>query len=225
MRILYDLAGANEKLRFSPYCFRVKLAMQLKRLEYQTEVVRMTEKDKIEFSGQGLLPVLRDGELVIADSWKILQHLDTHYPQYFDLQITTQPLQQFIRHWCDKSLHPALFKITAPFVHANLAVKDQGYFRETREKRINKSLEALASEREIHLLNLNLVVEPLRQTLSTQKYLAGDHTPGLADLLVLSAFLWPEALLPFALFEDIDAIQIWRQRVKQEWGITTPLQN
>ena len=58
-RILYDLCAAND-LRFSPYCWRVKLSLAHKKLEYRTVPVGFTEKYKIEFSGQNLVPVLDD---------------------------------------------------------------------------------------------------------------------------------------------------------------------
>jgi glutathione S-transferase len=217
MRILYDLAGANDSLRFSPFCFRVKLALHIKNLDYQSELVRFTEKEKLTFSNQTFLPVLRDGDAVIADSWKILQHLDHQYPHTAALFNPAEAASiNFIRHWCDKSLHTALFFVALPFVHANLAEKDQVYFRETREKRIGKTLEAVAGERDLHMANLQRTVEPLRATLADQAYLAGD-APGVADLLVLSALMWPMSVVPFSLFENDDVINAWIIRTKQAW--------
>jgi glutathione S-transferase len=218
MRTLYDLTAASDTDRFSPYCFRVKLAMQLKNLDYQSELVRFTEKDKLAFSGQTLVPVLRDGDLVICDSWKILQHLDKHYPQPFPLFVASTTPLNFFRHWCDKSLHVALFRLAAPYVHAKLGEVDQAYYRETREKRIGKSLEALAGEREQHMATLNFATEPLRVTLAEQSYLTGA-TPGLADLLVLSAFLWTDVVLPFQIFAADDPIKRWSEKLRREWQI------
>ena len=39
-RLLYDLCADND-LRFSPFCWRVKLALAHKGLDYQTEPVRL----------------------------------------------------------------------------------------------------------------------------------------------------------------------------------------
>jgi glutathione S-transferase len=217
MRTLYDLAGAGDAQRFSPYCFRVKLALHLKKLDYQSEPVRFTEKEKLAFSNQALVPVLRDGDMVICDSWKILQHLDAHYPETPQLLAKHNAYDTFIRHWCDKSLHMALFMVAAPFVHAIQAPRDQAYFRETREKRIGQTLEAVAADREMYMANLNRQVECLRATLADQAYLAGEH-PGLADLLVLSAFMWTEAVMPSPLFAADDVIAIWMTRVKKVWA-------
>ncbi len=44
-RVLYDLAGADPGLRFSPYCWRIKLALAHKNLPYTTVAWRFTDKD------------------------------------------------------------------------------------------------------------------------------------------------------------------------------------
>ncbi|MFZ5511229.1 MAG: glutathione S-transferase N-terminal domain-containing protein, partial [Pseudomonadota bacterium] len=64
---LYDLAGADESVRFSPYCWRVKLALRHKGLEVQTIPWCFTDKGRIAFSGQGLVPVLTDGDKTVVD--------------------------------------------------------------------------------------------------------------------------------------------------------------
>ena len=48
---LYDLTGAEDDRRFSPYCWRVKMALMHKGLAFDTIPWRYTEKDKIEFTG------------------------------------------------------------------------------------------------------------------------------------------------------------------------------
>ena len=69
---LYDLAGAELERRFSPYCWRVKLALMHKALPFDTIPWRFTDKDMIAFSGQGQgqgrVPVIRDGEPCLRDN-------------------------------------------------------------------------------------------------------------------------------------------------------------
>ena len=61
---LYDLAGAETDRRFSPYCWRARMALAHKGLEVETIPWRFTEKDAIAFSGQGRVlssgPILRE---------------------------------------------------------------------------------------------------------------------------------------------------------------------
>src|SRR5688500_18899507 len=77
---LYDLAGAEDDRRFSPYCWRVKMALMHKGLEFETVPWRYTEKEAIAFSGQGAVPVLVDGGQAVHDSWNIAVYLEDAYP-------------------------------------------------------------------------------------------------------------------------------------------------
>ncbi len=59
---LYDLAGADNDLRFSPNCWRIKMALEHKGLVAETVPWHFVEKDAIAFSGQKAVPVLVDGD-------------------------------------------------------------------------------------------------------------------------------------------------------------------
>jgi glutathione S-transferase len=77
---LYHLAGADLERRFSPYCWRIKLALMHKGLPFDTIPWRFTEKKAIAFSGQGRVPVLIDGDQVVFDSWTIANYLEDRHP-------------------------------------------------------------------------------------------------------------------------------------------------
>src|SRR3954447_20927262 len=77
---LYDLAGADDDRRFSPYCWRVKMALAHKGLQVESFPWRFTEKDTIAFSGQKHVPVIVDGNRFVSDSWAIAMYLDEAYP-------------------------------------------------------------------------------------------------------------------------------------------------
>src|ERR1044071_2431378 len=79
-RVLFDLAGAEDDRRFSPDCWRTKMALAHKGLEVETVPWRFTEKDVIAFSGQDRVPVLVDDGHVVADSWQIAVSLEDTYP-------------------------------------------------------------------------------------------------------------------------------------------------
>ena len=115
-RILYELPAADENLRFSPYCWRVKLALAHKNLNFETVPWRFTEKDAIVFSGQGKVPVLVDGQTVVADSQAIAEYLETAYPNEASLfgDAPARALTQFIKAWTEDVLHPAIARIVLP---------------------------------------------------------------------------------------------------------------
>jgi glutathione S-transferase len=77
---LYDLAGADLERRFSPYCWRIKLALMHKGLPFDTIPWRFTGKKAIAFSGQGRVPVLIDGDQVVFDSWTIANYSEDRHP-------------------------------------------------------------------------------------------------------------------------------------------------
>ena len=66
---LYDLAGADASLRFSPHCWKIHMALA-HRLSAATVPWRFTDKEEIAFSGQKLVPVLLHdggGQRFLAD--------------------------------------------------------------------------------------------------------------------------------------------------------------
>src|SRR3546814_11999187 len=69
-RTLYELVGAEDR-RFSPYCWRIRMALAHKCLNAEFETCRFTTKNKIAFSGHKLVPVMVDGERVVNDSWGV----------------------------------------------------------------------------------------------------------------------------------------------------------
>ena len=78
-RQLYELQGQADK-RFSPFCWRSRTALLHKELEAEFIPVQFGQKDKIAFSGQKLVPVLKDEGRGIHDSWAIACYLEDAYP-------------------------------------------------------------------------------------------------------------------------------------------------
>ncbi len=60
---------------------RVALALAHKGLEVESIVIEYADRSPvIEVSGQGLVPVIEDGGVIVADSTAILRHLEERYP-------------------------------------------------------------------------------------------------------------------------------------------------
>jgi hypothetical protein len=134
---LFDLAGAEPDRRFSPYCWRTKLALAHKGLTVETMPWRFTDKDAIAFSGQGRVPVLLDGGKVLSDSWTIAEHLEDTYPDRPSLFgcAEARRVTRFINSWADTVVIAALARLLLTDIYAHLHDKDRHYFRESREKR------------------------------------------------------------------------------------------
>lgn len=213
---LYELAGAEEDRRFSPYCWRIRFALAHKRLDFEAVPCRFTEKDRIAFSGQEKVPVLIDGDEVVSDSWNIACHLERAYPDRPSLfgGEAGQALTRFYVDWTDRVLHNALIRLLATHIHAHVHEMDKAYFRRTREQRFGTTLEEFCSDRERSLKELNRVLEPLRGTLRHQPYLGG-RDPLYADYVLAGAFMWARALSPTKLLEGDDPVAQWRDRLIQ----------
>jgi glutathione S-transferase len=67
---------------WSTNCERVGLALAHKGLEAESVLIDYSDRSAVEeVSGQGLVPVIEDEGVVIADSRRILAHLDERYPE------------------------------------------------------------------------------------------------------------------------------------------------
>jgi len=216
---LYDLAGAEADRRFSPNCWRTRLALAHKGLPVETVPWRFTEKEAIAFSSQGRVPVLVDGATTVADSWAIAEYLEQAYPDRPSLfgGATGVALARFVNNWADTVLHPGVARLIIVDVHARLHDKDRDYFRTSREQRFGKTLEAVSADRETQVVPFRLSLQPLRATLEVQAYLGGA-APNYADYIVFGAFQWARTTSPFPILTADDPIAAWRGRLLDAFG-------
>lgn len=209
-RILYELAGAEPDRRFSPFCWRTRFALAHKGLEAQGEPWRFTEAHRLAFSGQGLVPVLVDGETVLHDSWRIAEWLEAHHPEpslFRGAAATTR----FINAWADTVMHPALSRLIVLDIHDCLGPEDQAYFRTSREARFGQTLEAVQGSRENEVKAFQKALQPVRTVLRQQPWLGGD-APAYADYIVLGSLQWARCTSAFRLLAEDDPVFAWRAR-------------
>jgi glutathione S-transferase len=210
---LFDLAGAESERRFSPYCWRIRMALAHKELPVETIPWRFTEKAEIAASGQTLVPVLVDDGRWIADSWTIANYLEEEFPDSPSLFSGTggRHLTRFYSTFGD-GLVGAIFPFVALDILHHVADRDRNYFRTSREKRVGATLEAFTAGRDAKLPAFRLSLAPLRHALAAQAFLGGER-PLYGDYAVFGAFQWARCISPFALLEDGDPIKLWRDRL------------
>src|SRR5438105_2938080 len=140
--VLHELAAADPDVRFSPHCWKTRMALAHKGLDAERLPVRFSDKERIAFSGQGLVPVLVDDAETVSDSWRIALHLEARYPERPTLfgGDAAVPLARFVNAWADSTLVPALIRILLLDIHASIADQDRAYFRSSREKRVGMTL-------------------------------------------------------------------------------------
>lgn len=211
---LYDLAGADDRNRFSPNCWRTRLALAHKGLPCETIPWRFMDKAAIAFSGQGKVPVLLDGERHVADSWNIAVYLETAYPDRPSLfgGVGGRGLVRLVNQWTSEVLHPAIARVVLPDLVDILHETDRDYFRTTREAALGTTIAELRIAQQDNVKALRQTVRPLRSTLRDQAFLAGE-APNYADHVVFGAFLWAHASSPVRILAEDDTLHQWTSRM------------
>jgi glutathione S-transferase len=217
--ILYDLAGAEAERRFSPFCWRTKMALVHKGIEAETVPWRFTEKDKLPQPNQGRVPVIVDDGRVVHDSSMIAEYLETRYPDRPSLfgDAAGKALTRFVQNWTETVLQPGLVGFVVLDICRHSAPQDQAYFRKSREERFGTTLENVVEDRETRLPAFRESLAPLRRTVERQKFLAGD-TPAYADYIAFGAFQWARAISDFELLDADDPVAAWRGRLLDAFG-------
>jgi glutathione S-transferase len=212
--MLYDLAAAEDDRRFSPYCWRVKMALKHKGLDFETVPWRMVEKDVIAPFKSQTVPVLVDGNQSVYDSWAIAVYLDEVYPSRPRLFGSTEArtLCDFFNQWVIKALHPPLFRVIILDIFNKLHPMDKAYFRGSREKRFGMTLEQLGADPKGAVAAFRGALEPVRPVLVQNPFLGGNG-PSFADYILFGTFQWARTVSPTRLLEPDDPVYAWRERL------------
>ncbi|MGD9616359.1 MAG: glutathione S-transferase family protein [Alphaproteobacteria bacterium] len=216
---MYDLCGAEADRRFSPFCWRARMALAHKGLEVETVPWRFTEKDKLPTPNAGRVPVIIDGERVVHDSTAIAEYLEQRYPDLpslFGGEIG-RGLTRFVQNWTDTVVQNNLIRLVLHDIHGHLGPEDQAYFRQDREKRFGAALEQIVRDREERLPAFRASLDPLRRTVDRQDFVCGE-APSYADYIVFGAFQWARAISSFELLAEDDPVRAWRGRMLDLFG-------
>jgi glutathione S-transferase len=216
--IMHDLAGADPALRFSPYCWRIRFALAHKGLPVETIPWRFADKAAIAFSGQERVPVLRDGDTVVSDSWAIAEYLEEHYPTpaLFG-SATARAHARFVNAWADSVMLGGIARLIVRDILDVVDAKDRDYFRRSREARFGMTLEEVQSGRETRVAALREALLPLRLVLRQQEWFGGA-APSYADCIIGGTLMWPRCSSRFAVLADDDPLNAWFERMLDLFG-------
>ena len=211
---LYDLAGRDARIRFSPFCWRTKMALKHKGLEFETVPWRFTEKDTIAETAQGRVPVIVDNAQWLHDSWPIAVYLDRSYSDRPALMQSDadRAAARFMNFWCDLTLHPALRPLVFLDVYKMAAEKDQPYFRQSREKTFGTTLEEFCGDRQGALQTFSKTIAPIENTLAEIKYLGGVQ-PNYTDYILFGSLQWANVVSGTTFLAGESAAAAWFERI------------
>ena len=214
MITLWELQGRDGR-RYSLFSWRTRLALAHKGLAFETRPVCLVDKGEIAFSGGKTVPVIKDGDTVVRDSWKIAEYLEERHPQgasLFGDAVGRGVTQTFVT-WVDRAVIPAMMPAIAADIHARVDPRDDAYFRETMvEGLLKTTLEGARAGAEQALGRLQRAVEPLQAALKRQPFVCGAQA-AYADYALFSVFQWARVMSPRAVLDPQSPLGAWRERV------------
>ncbi|NDC34629.1 MAG: glutathione S-transferase family protein [Synechococcaceae bacterium WB9_2_112] len=220
------------QFRQSPFCEKVRLVLAFKGLEH--EIVEVTpgvgQVNLFKLSGQRQVPVLVDGETVVADSTAIALHLEREHPQPpllpADPELRARVL--LLEDWADTALASgvrlALVQAAAgdPALRATLLPAATPGPLKQLVAAVPAGLGGLAEALGESLLGsgerlqLQRSLEQLQVLVSQQPFLVGQAL-SLADLAVAAQLSWlrPQGLVVPGLGDNplLEPLFSWRDRL------------
>ena len=209
---LYDLTGKDD-LRFSPPCWNVKLCLIHKRISYETIPVRFSEKHKIEFSKQDLVPILKYHNGFICDSWNIINWIDENYDQNkLFVNEANKNFSYFLYLWTSRQLLPILFKIVAHEIPNILEGDDIDYYINSREKRILGPITKFKANINVFIQEFRKLINPIRKIIELNGFISGKE-PGVEDYIFFGNFKWVDIVSSCQLLDTDDPIYKWYRNI------------
>jgi glutathione S-transferase len=136
----------------SPYSWRVLLALEYKRLRYESHLLDLSKQehlsaDMLKLNPRGHVPVVRDDEFVCCESLAIVAYLDRKYPDRPLFGVTAEEAGNVMRRISEYQAYVEIHlnKIIAAIFFGKL---------EERLEAVHKSLDVVITE--AHLLELRL---------------------------------------------------------------------
>lgn len=211
--LLYELVGADAARPFSPHCWKISMALAHKGLEYKSMPAPFTAIPKVEEGATKTVPLIRDGDRLVSDSFDIALYLEDTYPDRPTLfgGDGGKAMARFVERWTQLTIHTYLGAAVLMDIHDCLDAEDKAHFRRTREQRFGKAIEEVPVGREEKLAAFRASLEPLRSTLSVQPFIGG-RSPLFCDYIVFGAFQWARIVSSYQPLAEDDPIRDWFER-------------
>src|SRR6187549_3958189 len=127
--LLYDLVGADAGRPLSPHCWKAKMALAHKGLQFDCVPTPFTSVPEVEGGASKTVPVIRDGDKVVADSFAIALYLEDAYPDRPTLfgGEGGKAMARFIERWSQLTLHAYKGEAALLEIHDRLGPADREY--------------------------------------------------------------------------------------------------
>ncbi|MEL6505339.1 MAG: glutathione S-transferase family protein [Pseudomonadota bacterium] len=211
---LYELCSADADHLFSPHCWKIRMALAHKGLPFESVSTPFTNIAGVEAGEKRKVPVLRDGDTVVEESFEIARYLDAKYPDAPSLLGGPggEALTQFVISWSMATLHPEVTKVALMDIYESLAPDDQVHFRTTREIMLGCTLEEFAAKFPKDGNGLAKALNSVEKMLARQAYFGGE-SPLFADYVVFGALQWARLTCKEQVVPQTGAVAQWMDRL------------
>jgi len=195
-----------------PYCEKTRLGLEEKGIAYQKiEVPYHKREEVLCLSGQKLVPVIADGEVIVADSPLIADYLEEKYPEPA-LYPGGRAMHKLIEEWADFELARDPLLLAFPeWYHSLKDPAEAAFFKEDKEKR-NAPFAVLRERAPKYLRRFRSHLAYLEEILSQRDCLLGAF--GQADISVYAQLWTYRRLCGEDVFRDFLAVSRWQERVE-----------
>jgi len=216
---LFDLVGTNSKIKFGPFCWRTRMSLLHKGLDFTSEPWRFLEKDTIADSGHTTVPVINDAGQWVGDSWNIAKYLDEKYPEKPTLMNGAEGEAHalLVQELCASLVFPAVIPIAAYPVSKILDEENQAYFIKTREAAFGKKLSEINVDQDTGKANLEKALSPFNNMLKSKQFIGGD-APSYADYVLFGVLKWADVVSSYRPINDSSAVGEWFVRLDNMYG-------
>jgi glutathione S-transferase len=210
---LWELKGRDGR-RYSMFSWRTKMALKHKGLDYESVPVLMSDKQTIAFSGGKTVPIIKDGDKVVRDSWAIAEYLEDRYPERSTLfgGAIGRGMAQAFNIWADRTLLALLMPVIVADLYERVDPGDDAYFRRQFEGFLKSTLEEARAKRDEFAKRLDRQLEPWQAVLKRQGYVCGV-APAYGDYILFSLFQWARIASPQDIIAAGSPLDAWRSRM------------
>lgn len=203
---------------YSPYAAKVRLVLDLKRLDYDLiEVPYLDRTEVMRLTHQIVVPVLTDGAVTLHDSPRITAHLDERYAP--NLRPTAAAV--VFEQWADGAFEDIAFRIASPLVEPRMAALNggredaRGMYRFIKERKFGPGcIDHWARTTPELTARLRELAAPLARTLAESPFLLGAE-PTLADAAVWGNLYMLEWASPGWVARELPALTPWYARLAE----------
>jgi glutathione S-transferase len=159
----------------SPYSWRVLLALEYKRLPYESVVLQFSKQEHkspamLRMNPRGRVPVLKDGDFVVFESLACLLYLDRKYPEPPLFGTSAEEAATIMRVICEYQAYAEQY-VTQIVSAVFLDTLDE------QVEAVTRAMHIVAGE-----------ARTIEGRLSTSEWLVGDR-PSAADLVVFPGIM------------------------------------